>query len=177
MEWHKKLINCYNWNSSDVIDILFKLGRLYYINLNFVHLQRAKWVTWRKLTAFPGCVARAARKAAILSVVPVQTAQSFGNPCRKFEYLVLIFLCASDMFQERKHGQRSNHWSENLRPFAAYYMHLSTIYLIWCVIEKEKMDCSRRNRFPSYHLLRKLDTKPHTLLANGLKNQETSSNC
>lgn len=36
-----------------------------------------------KLTAFPGRVAPAARKAAILSVVPVQTTQSFGKPGRK----------------------------------------------------------------------------------------------
>lgn len=33
-----------------------------------------------ELTAFPGCVARAARKAAMLSVVPVHTTQSLGKP-------------------------------------------------------------------------------------------------
>lgn len=51
---------------------------------------------FRVLTAFPGSVARAARNAAILSVVPVQTLQSSGNPgqakrktetlCKKYMY-------------------------------------------------------------------------------------------
>lgn len=34
------------------------------------------------LTAFPGWVARDARKAAMLSVVPAHTIQSFGKPAR-----------------------------------------------------------------------------------------------
>lgn len=38
----------------------------------------------RILTALPGSVARAARKAAILSVVPADTTQSSGKPARKF---------------------------------------------------------------------------------------------
>lgn len=36
-----------------------------------------------EVTASPGRVARAARKAAMLSVVPVQTQQSFEKPGRK----------------------------------------------------------------------------------------------
>jgi hypothetical protein len=37
----------------------------------------------RILTAFPGSVVRAARKAAILSVVPVQTTQFLEKPANK----------------------------------------------------------------------------------------------
>lgn len=48
----------------------------------------------RILTAFPGSVARAARNAAMLSVVPVQTMQSSGNPDqakKEFETLYVAF--------------------------------------------------------------------------------------
>lgn len=41
-----------------------------------------KGEVYKILTACPVCVACAARKAAMLSVVPVQTTQSWGNPVR-----------------------------------------------------------------------------------------------
>lgn len=45
---------------------------------------KAKYVKGEKiLTAFPGCEARAARKAAILSVVPAHTRQSSGKPAKQ----------------------------------------------------------------------------------------------
>lgn len=45
----------------------------------------------RILTAFPGTVALAARKAAMLSVVPVHTAQSFEKPARISMFFNKVF--------------------------------------------------------------------------------------
>lgn len=61
-----------------------------------------RYISFRKylrvLTAFPGSVARDARNAAMLSVVPVQTMQSSGNPGQAKRKIETFMLSVIDFF-------------------------------------------------------------------------------
>lgn len=54
----------------------------------------------RNHTALPGSIALAARNAAMLSVVPVQTRQSFGKPVNTISYVSLVNCIKNDHEQK-----------------------------------------------------------------------------
>lgn len=81
-----------------LVDVIWYPGLLQRINKN----SKSR----RMLTAFPGSVARAARNAAILSVVPVHTTQSFGKPARV--YCKRCFRTWAASHSDKIHVQQNN---------------------------------------------------------------------